>query len=262
MLTVFLEDYDELSPSEEDRPRFIRILRNASKGLLEFTGNVVQFIHESTREFFLNGPGFSLIDPRLRLAPIGESSLDVMVGCINMTEDDYGTYAQANLLDHAVAAEEAGVSTVILVKRILSSPCADKWKFWTGTLLHTLFEYHLTSCVEFGLANGFENDINLPAENTQTPLLAAIKRLSEPPVKLISILLETGAQVDYKDSDGITAMYKTAQFGYTATCQLLVEHGADVGIGTTALHIASRLGYTALVDFLISNGAPPNVTTL
>ncbi|KAM5354925.1 hypothetical protein ACJ41O_001571 [Fusarium nematophilum] len=44
---------------------------------------VVQVIHESVRDFFLRGNGFSILDPGLKSHPIGRGHLSIMVTCLD-----------------------------------------------------------------------------------------------------------------------------------------------------------------------------------
>ncbi|OTA58834.1 hypothetical protein K449DRAFT_373278, partial [Hypoxylon sp. EC38] len=61
----------KLPPTE----RLGKYIKTASRGLIEYneeTGSV-QFIHETVREFFLNGGGLGLVDPRLTDQPLAQS---------------------------------------------------------------------------------------------------------------------------------------------------------------------------------------------
>ncbi|OTA96857.1 hypothetical protein M434DRAFT_43159, partial [Hypoxylon sp. CO27-5] len=61
----------ELPPTE----RLSKYIKTTSRGLMEYneeTGSV-QFIHETVREFFLNGGGLGLVDPKLTDQPLAQS---------------------------------------------------------------------------------------------------------------------------------------------------------------------------------------------
>lgn len=113
----------------------------------------------------------------------------------------------------------------------------------------------------------------------------------------VKTLIESGAKVDYKDQDGLTALVYAAghdrpeiakfllkhgayidaknKYGQTALCvalshgfhevvSVLLSHNADVnaryGSGIAALHLASYKGDADAVEALLSKGADPNAT--
>ena len=83
---------------------------------------------------------------------------------------------------------------------------------------------------------------------TQTPQFA-----------ILDLLIHHGADVDYKDVRGRTALHKAAEGGHVAAVEILFHHGADVdgrdGEGDTALHKAAESGHLAAVEILIHHGA-------
>ncbi|KAJ7922682.1 ankyrin repeat-containing domain protein [Mycena leptocephala] len=81
------------------------------------------------------------------------------------------------------------------------------------------------------------------------------------------LLLEHGADVNLKTKDGWTALHAASMYGAYETCCLLLEHGADVNAsgecrhwsgGHNALDNASRGGYHRLCQLLIEHGADVN----
>jgi hypothetical protein len=79
----------------------------------------------------------------------------------------------------------------------------------------------------------------------------------------VSRMLESGIDVNAKDSDGRTALMYSAYNGHTAVMQLLLDKGADVDIregnGRTALMLASSGPFPAAVKLLLDHKADPNL---
>ncbi|KAH0536664.1 hypothetical protein FGG08_006490 [Glutinoglossum americanum] len=78
----------------------------------------------------------------------------------------------------------------------------------------------------------------------------------------LRLLVEKGADVDARDSDGWTALHGAASNGHEVAVRLLVEKGADVnardGDGDTVLHRAAGNGHEAVVRLLVEKGADVN----
>lgn len=75
----------------------------------------------------------------------------------------------------------------------------------------------------------------------------------------VEALLDRGAAVDVKDSQGLTALLLAAKSGNAASTRALLAHGAQIettnGKGETALLIAARSGNGEAVDVLLKSGA-------
>ena len=79
-------------------------------------------------------------------------------------------------------------------------------------------------------------------------------------MEIIQTLLEYGAEIDARNSEGATAlMYPSGDSRVSENLELLLEKGADVNAqdnrGTTALMQAARLGYDKMVELLLNQGA-------
>lgn len=96
-----------------------------------------------------------------------------------------------------------------------------------------------------------------------TPLSLAVEAGNP---ALVALLLDAGADPDARLLDGETVLMKAARDGMSEAGQLLVAHGADVGIrhekyGHTALMLAANAGAAEMVDLLLEQGGDPNVAT-
>ena len=78
----------------------------------------------------------------------------------------------------------------------------------------------------------------------------------------VEVLLKYGADVNYKNYFGWTALILAAGDGYTETAEVLLKYGADVNYklndGWTALMFAAENGYTETAEVLLKYGANVN----
>ncbi len=76
------------------------------------------------------------------------------------------------------------------------------------------------------------NAINEFDQKQHTPLLRAVSYGSRDPVylEIAKFLIEHGAQLDYQDSDGFTALHYAAKNGHLEVVKMLVERGADLEV--------------------------------
>lgn len=83
-------------------------------------------------------------------------------------------------------------------------------------------------------------------------------------IKAVEILIQHKAKVDFKDNREQTPLLFAAIRGNIEIAGLLVEHGADVNgkieyTGVTLLHLSLSRGKEAMAEFLISKGAKTDV---
>ena len=84
---------------------------------------------------------------------------------------------------------------------------------------------------------------------------------------MVGVLLDSGADVNYENKKGNTALIYASICGHTEVVKLLLYYGADTErreqkIGVTALSIAAAKGYAEIVDLLLENGADTKVGKL
>jgi ankyrin repeat protein len=76
--------------------------------------------------------------------------------------------------------------------------------------------------------------------------------------KMISLLLQHGAPIDARDSEGQTVLLRAVRLENLAIARLLLEKGANAGAadptGDSALHLAA--GHSEMAKLLLANGAP------
>ena len=76
---------------------------------------------------------------------------------------------------------------------------------------------------------------------------------------MAALLLDRGAAVDARNSEGITPLYIAAQYGRTEVAALLLWRGAAVDAlavdDSTPLHIASEEGHADVCRVLLQHGA-------
>ena len=75
--------------------------------------------------------------------------------------------------------------------------------------------------------------------------------------------LAAGADVDFRNQEGLTALHMAAVKGHNKVAELLIAKGANVNtsgrlIGTTPLDSAALLGHKEMVELLIDSGADIN----
>ncbi|KAL8144992.1 protein VAPYRIN-LIKE-like [Apium graveolens] len=84
-------------------------------------------------------------------------------------------------------------------------------------------------------------------------------------VKLIELLLETDANVNYCDQYGLTPLHVAAIKGHKDVAMLLVEFGSELDSqdvdGYTPLHLAVESGDKDMVEVLLNRGADVNIIT-
>lgn len=82
-------------------------------------------------------------------------------------------------------------------------------------------------------------------------------------VELVELLIAVGANLEYKDREGTTALILAARRGSVTNLRALLDAGAKVDArgkkGTTALHEAVREMELEAIEILIDAGADPMI---
>jgi len=101
------------------------------------------------------------------------------------------------------------------------------------------------------------SDLNvLEPSRASTPLITAAFLGKTEAAK---ILIDAGADLNYKNIDGSTALHTAAAFGKTEAAKILIDAGADLNCqnnaGATALHTAAFFCHVEIVEALLEKGA-------
>ena len=93
------------------------------------------------------------------------------------------------------------------------------------------------------------------------PLLIATHHRN---IKMVKLLLDNGAKVDFTTGDGYTSLMDAAFSGNLEIAKALIEHGANINattdiIHSTALILAVEGNQVEMVKYLIKNGANVNI---
>jgi len=140
-----------------------------------------------------------------------------------------------------------------------------------GSIFQLVYEKDLEG-IKIAVENGEDiNALNEFDQKQQTPLIRAISYRSRDPVyvEIAKYLIEQGAELNYQDSDGFTALHYAAKEGLLEVVKLLVEKGADLEVypdetkfykGETPLVSACSYSNTddkniEVVKYLVENGA-------
>jgi ankyrin repeat domain-containing protein 50 len=189
-------------------------------------------------------------------------------------------YVLSHIKHHiADSCQDANILRLVsqFVEELTGSPAAYLLESWVRE--------HLNKTVpgqELGeAAKGFRNELLLVAARMRFPRVAEVSLIAGAQVEAclkgktpliisaemgddttVRLLLEKGANVYAKDSNGWTAVFWSAGKGHEAVVRLLLEHNAKVDSklsnGRTALHWAAKNGHEAVVRLLLDHNAEIN----
>lgn len=223
---VSLRKGEYVKPS---RDRAARRIKHASRGLIEVTADgKVQFIHETVREFFLTGPGLGILDPKLADNPIALSYEVLVRGSLNVANGNFGPALfhrfNGHVLTYAYSVEKHGGSNATLLESI----CAGRYRREGQSVLQTVCNLNLTSCVHALLEQGVHPDDSGGKSEFATPLLAALLRGVPPGRALIKALIKAGANLEACTFNGMTPLLVALENGWAGVAKYLATHGANI----------------------------------
>lgn len=104
---------------------------------------------------------------------------------------------------------------------------------------------------------GSGEDVNQPVNDVAITALYLAAYYDH--IALVKLLIEAGADVDKKTTNGSTSLDVAAQNGHTSCVMALLRAGADVNLafndGRTPIYYAARFGHETCVALLIRAGA-------
>lgn len=271
----------EKDSSEIDKDNIPEIedIVSACAGLVtvDEKSNIVRLVHYTMQEYFQRTQKDWFPDAQNNITStcITYLSFDIFNTGVCATDEEIEDRLQSNPL-YSYAAENWGHHARNSINLDLTNNSLFKsqarmeaaWQInemkysqMTIPLLEASWVTELHLAAYFGLQDFTkqllsESDINSLTGLLQTPLSLSARNGHEAIVKL---LLEIGADLELKDTDGQTALMHAARNGHESIIRLLLMNGADLepaeDIGWTALMHASRNGHEVIVKLLLDIGA-------
>jgi hypothetical protein len=244
-----------------------------AKDLVDTRDHLLQFIHESVRDFFLKGNGFSMLDAAIGGSVVGNGHASIALTCLNYLQtseikeaarrNQVGlskqfillNYAGTHLFTHIEAAEQEGVSQKALLHRLASNSnelCRRLQKIFSGGAAH----YKNRSL------DGAINQDEEIHESGETLLYHCSRRsLAATASRLIQIGESPNEPTKTEFRYPIIAAVSTfcPNEATEATVRLLLSNRAITtsrnNWGLTALHVAAFRSTLGVVAMLLKHGA-------
>ena len=157
----------------------------------------------------------------------------------------------------AVVAGQRGATNYLLTLGVdVNSTSADGKSAlgWAASLGNS-------SIAELLMQNGA--DVMSMTRNTQTVPLEEAAACGD--ILTVQLLLRKGADPNYRDRDGWSAIHWAAEEGHLEIVRLLLNEGANINAvssyGTSPLHCAANGGQKNIVSLLLQQGADPLKST-
>lgn len=272
--------------------RIERYVISSSKGLAEIIRQekpVVQFIHESVRDFLIKDQGLRILWPELDLDFERPSHEKLKLCCLSyinhklarasLNELPFLEYASQNILYHANIA-----ATAIPQNEFLSQFPVQKW-ISINDLYDRYQRYQHSASLFYILAEiGFAELIRARVkDDTHVHVLGGIYRYplfvasANGNIDAIAALLNLSFRIRHKINDRESLNFKiqredyecrtplswAAKSGNTGIVKLLLQ--TDVAVneidmaGRGALSLASESGYEGIIELLLEKGADGNI---
>ncbi|KAI7759139.1 hypothetical protein LZL87_014346, partial [Fusarium oxysporum] len=277
-----------------DSDRMKRRVQTLSRGLAEVTSDakVVQFIHQSVKDFFTE-KGLLVLDETinpdivagiahyrlsrtciryLAMEEIGQSASHVPYylesgspflfyattsWVAHVKQSDASSVPQEDLLEYFTGPSNTLTERWVHIYRILdrfSKDCPPE----ETSLIHVLSRYGVAGALGVILGRADQVGINIDGGDSdgRTPLWWAVERGHE---TVVQLLLDRGAYTEAADKEGWTPLLRAAENGHEAVMRLLLDQGANTDAVDkdcrTLLWWASLEGHEAIVRLLLDRGA-------
>ena len=106
-------------------------------------------------------------------------------------------------------------------------------------------------------------ELMITPPNKKGEMLVEEIKKDKPNLNLVSDLIVLGANVDWQDNYGWTALHYCGQYDHIEIAKMLIDAGADVNIqhnnGSTALNVCAYKNRPEIANMLIDAGAVLNI---
>jgi ankyrin repeat protein len=272
----------EAKLDEENLPQ-IEDMVSVCAGLVtvDEESSIIRLVHYTTQEYFerTQNDWFPKAQSKITITCVTYLSFNVFESGFCQTDDEFEKRLQLNKLydyashnwGHHARATSTLISEVnsflerkaqveasiqaLLAMKLYSSDSRYSQRFpkeMTG--LHLAAYFGVKAIVQLLLDRGA--DVNAKASEGRTPLYWPSQSGH---LETVRLLLENGANIAAADKDGQTPLHRSSQSGYVEVVKLMLENGADAKAvnryGQTPLHGASESGHVEVVKLLLENGA-------
>ncbi|KAH7146273.1 hypothetical protein EDB81DRAFT_869123 [Dactylonectria macrodidyma] len=282
-------------PSDHDGMK--RRVQTLSCGLAEVTpsshAQVVQFIHQSVKDFFI-GKGLSALDKtanpdfvvgtaqhRLSRTCIRYLAMKEIGGLVrreiwgrwesefpfldyattkwvaHTKQSDARSVVQEDLLEYFVGPSNNLIKRWVCVYGILAPFASDRPSEGTS-LLQVMSMYGVVGALRAILERADQGGMDINAKDSygRTPLLSATENGH---MAIVRLLLDRGAYIEAMDQQRQTPLLSATENGHEAIVRLLLDRGACIEAmdqqRRTPLLLAVETGNAALVRYLFDQGA-------
>jgi ankyrin repeat protein len=272
-----------------------RLIKHFSRGMAEVSGSYVQFVHQSAKDYLIEG-GLRLLEGNIDENPVPRGHINMAWSCIrylSMTDiplrrpgrssTSLYPFSMHDLNLMTMYASGFGFSHVLQAQdhQIPPDELLELCRFFHSAvkkdryLLHIMFRYqrveatdsYLHLLVWLNFYSVLDSFLSLPDvvvderdEQGHTALLRAAECGHE---RSVEALLEHGANTSLADERGMTPLMAAAEYGHPETIQLLLEHKADTSLvdeqGRTALLVAAENWSNEVIRLLLKHGADPSL---
>ena len=102
-----------------------------------------------------------------------------------------------------------------------------------------------------------------PSNKKGEMLIREIEKKGKANLNLVSDLIVLGANIDWQDNYGSTALHWCASYNHPEIAKMLIDAGADVNMqdnyGSTALHLCAYWDHPKILRMLIDAGADKTI---